>query len=56
MHDQVPALIIAHSTVYEPMRKEAKGYVAGPLGEHHFENVSVEWLGAVKEALRPGVV
>ncbi|HEY0209447.1 dipeptide ABC transporter periplasmic-binding protein DppA [Acerihabitans sp.] len=42
MHDQAPALIIAHSTVYEPVRKEVKGYVVDPLGKHHFENVSLE--------------
>ena len=38
MHDQAPALIIAHSTVFEPVRKEVKGYVV----DHHFENVSIE--------------
>jgi dipeptide transport system substrate-binding protein len=42
MHDQAPALIVAHSTVYEPVRKEVKGYVVDPLGKHHFENVSME--------------
>ena len=42
MHDQAPALIIAHSTVYEPVRKEVKGYVVDPLGKHHFDNVSIE--------------
>ena len=42
MHDQAPALIIAHSTVFEPVRKEVKGYVVDPLGKHHFENVSIE--------------
>ncbi len=43
MHDQAPALIIAHSTVYElKVRKEVKGYVVDPLGKHHFDNVSVE--------------
>ncbi len=31
MHDQAPALIVAHSTVYEPVRKEVKGYVVDPL-------------------------
>ena len=36
MHDQAPALIVAHSTVYEPVRKEVKGYVVDPLGKHHF--------------------
>lgn len=42
MHDQVPAIIIAHSTVYEPVRKEVKGYIVDPLGKHNFENVSLE--------------
>ncbi|TCV95571.1 dipeptide ABC transporter periplasmic-binding protein DppA [Biostraticola tofi] len=42
MHDQAPALIIAHSTVFEPVRKEVKGYVVDPLGKHHFENVSID--------------
>ncbi|MGS6438525.1 hypothetical protein ACVGXX_00065, partial [Enterobacter intestinihominis] len=32
----------AHSTVYEPVPKEVKGYVVDPLGKHHLENVSVE--------------
>ena len=42
MHDQAPALIIAHSTVYEPVRKEVKGYVVDPLGNHHFDQVSLD--------------
>ena len=42
MHDQAPARIVAHSTVYEPVRKEVKGYVVDPLGKHHFDNVSIE--------------
>ncbi|WP_411703911.1 dipeptide ABC transporter periplasmic-binding protein DppA [Edaphovirga cremea] len=42
MHDQAPALIIAHSTVYEPVNKKVKGYVVDPLGKHHFENVSMD--------------
>ncbi|MGV7963271.1 ABC transporter substrate-binding protein [Photorhabdus tasmaniensis] len=42
MHEQVPALIIAHSTVYEPVRKEVKGYVVDPLGRHIFSDVSLE--------------
>ncbi len=33
MNEQAPALIIAHSTVFEPVRKEVKGYVVDPLGE-----------------------
>lgn len=42
MHDEAPALIIAHSTVFEPVRKEVKGYVVDPLGKHHFDNVSLD--------------
>lgn len=43
MHEQVPALIIAYSVVYEPIRKEVKGYVVDPLGnKHRFDNVSLE--------------
>ncbi|PRH60324.1 dipeptide ABC transporter periplasmic-binding protein DppA [Yersinia pestis] len=42
MNEQAPALIIAHSTVYEPVRKEVKGYVVDPLGKHHFDNVSLD--------------
>lgn len=42
MYEQVPALLVAHSTVYEPIRKEVKDYVVDPLGLHHFEEVSLE--------------
>jgi len=42
MHDQAPALIIAHSTVYEPVRKEVKNYVVDPLGGHYFAQVSLD--------------
>lgn len=42
MKEQAPALIIAHSTVYEPVRKEVKGYVVDPLGKHHFKSVSLD--------------
>jgi len=42
MHDQAPALIIAHSTVYEPVSKKVTGYVVDPLGKHHFENVDIQ--------------
>ncbi|WP_168400842.1 dipeptide ABC transporter periplasmic-binding protein DppA [Erwinia amylovora] len=42
MHDQAPALIIAHSTVYEPVSKKVSGYVVDPLGKHHFENVDIQ--------------
>ncbi len=34
--DQVPWLNVAHSTVFEPIRKEVKGYKVSPLGKHQF--------------------
>ena len=42
MHDQAPALIIAHSTVYEPVSRKVSGYIVDPLGKHHFENVDIQ--------------
>lgn len=42
MHDQAPALIIAHSTVFEPVSKKVIGYKVDPLGKHHFENVDIQ--------------
>lgn len=41
MHSQMPAVMIAHSIVYEPVRKEVSGYQIDPLGKHHFETVSL---------------
>ncbi len=40
--EQAPWITIAHSVVYEPVRKEVKGYKIDPLGEHYFYNVSLE--------------
>ncbi len=40
-HDQAPWLNIAHSTVFEPIRKEVTGYKVSPLGKHEFQNVDV---------------
>ncbi len=42
MHDQMPALMIAHSTIFEPVRKEVKGYEIDPFGKHIFKQVSLE--------------
>lgn len=42
MHDQVPALMIAHSTVYMPVRKEVQGYIVDPLALHYFDNVTLK--------------
>lgn len=39
---QAPWLPIAHSTVYFPVRKEVKGYVASPFVAHNFYGVEVE--------------
>jgi dipeptide transport system substrate-binding protein len=38
---EVPWLNIAHSTVFEPMRKSVSGYKVSPLGAHEFQNVDV---------------
>lgn len=42
MHDQAPAIMIAHSTVFEPLRKSVKGYTVSPLGRHEFDRVSID--------------
>ncbi|MEQ4664206.1 ABC transporter substrate-binding protein [Providencia rettgeri] len=42
MHEQVPALIIAHSTVFKPIRKEVSGYIIDPFGKNHFSNVDIK--------------
>jgi dipeptide transport system substrate-binding protein len=42
VHDDVPWLNIAHSTVYEPIRKEVAGYKVSPLGAHEFQDVDVK--------------
>ena len=38
---QVPWLNVAHSTVFEPIRKSVSGYKVSPLGAHEFQNVDV---------------
>ncbi|MCS3407723.1 ABC transporter substrate-binding protein [Serratia sp. AKBS12] len=42
MHQQMPALMIAHSTIFEPVRNEVKGYEIDPFGKHIFKQVSLE--------------
>lgn len=39
---EAPWITIAHSVVYEPIRKEVKGFKIDPLGGHYFYNVSLE--------------
>lgn len=42
MHQQMPAVMIAHSTIFEPVRKEVSGYEIDPFGKHIFYQVSVK--------------
>ena len=37
---EAPWITTAHSVVYEPIRKEVKGYKVDPLGGHYFHSVS----------------
>ncbi|MHA3903290.1 ABC transporter substrate-binding protein [Castellaniella sp. WN] len=38
LHEQAPAVMIAHSTVFEPLRKNVRGYVISPMGRHIFDH------------------
>ena len=42
MHDQMPAVMIAHSTIFEPVRKEVTGYEIDPFGKHICYQVEVK--------------
>ena len=41
-HDEAPDMKIAHSIVYEVMRKGVTGYKQSPLGGHKFNGVDVQ--------------
>lgn len=41
-HDEAPQYTIAHSVVFEPLRKEVEGYKISPLGRHDFFGVSLK--------------
>jgi len=41
MHDEMPAVMIAHSTIFEPVRKEVTGYEVDPFGKHIFYQVDI---------------
>ncbi len=41
-HDAAPDLKIAHSVVYEAMRKEVSGYKQSPFGSHQFNGVELK--------------
>lgn len=40
--EEAPDLKLAHSIVYEAMRKEVEGFKQGPLGAHHFKGVDIK--------------
>ncbi len=42
MHEQAPAVMIAHSTIFEPVRKEVSGYEIDPFGKHIFYQVDIK--------------
>ncbi|RWR03649.1 peptide ABC transporter substrate-binding protein [[Pantoea] beijingensis] len=42
MHEQAPAVMIAHSTIFEPVRKDVSGYEIDPFGKHIFYQVDVK--------------
>jgi len=42
MHDQMPAVMIAHSTIFEPVRKSVSGYQVDPFGKHIFYQVGIK--------------
>src|SRR5476651_597112 len=42
MHDQAPAVFIAHSTIFEPVRKEVTGYEIDPFGKHIFYQADIK--------------
>jgi dipeptide transport system substrate-binding protein len=41
-HDEAPWFTIAHSVVYEPIRKEVNGYKVSPFGRHEFQKVDLQ--------------
>ena len=41
-HEEAPDLKIAHSVVFEAMRKDVTGYKQSPLGAHQFKGVDVK--------------
>lgn len=42
MHEQAPAVMIAHSTIFEPVRKDVIGYEIDPFGKHIFYQADVK--------------
>jgi dipeptide transport system substrate-binding protein len=42
MYEEAPDFLIAHSVVYEPIRKNVTGYKVSPLGRHEFYGVDLQ--------------
>ena len=42
MHREMPFYFIAHSIVYQPLRKEVTGYAMSPFGTHIFDAVDLK--------------
>ena len=42
MHDRAPAVMIAHSTIFEPVRNNVSGYQIDPFGKHIFYQVDIK--------------
>ncbi|WP_245711073.1 ABC transporter substrate-binding protein [Thorsellia anophelis] len=42
MHEQIPAMMIANSTVFDPVSKRVSGYKISPRGKHDFYPASIE--------------
>ena len=41
-HEAAPEVLIAHSTVYDAMRKEVTGWKQSPFGHHIFAGVDLQ--------------
>ena len=39
---EILSILIAHSVVYEPLRKNVTGYKVSPLGRHDFYGVDLQ--------------
>lgn len=42
MHEQMPAVMIAHSTIFEPVQKSVSSYEIDPFGKHIFYQVDIK--------------
>ncbi|EMS36014.1 hypothetical protein [Candidatus Liberibacter americanus] len=41
MHKQSPVVFMAHSTIYDVVRKEVSGFVMSPMGSHYFGKIDI---------------